>query len=156
MTTPSTQPFPRLVSEFVNPDRTLSYPWYRLLITLWQRTGGSVVSTTGSAFLNLVGSLLDAYRSSDGTRIGTVQMDNSAGGPAAVQVLGASPFIFTAPICGTLLVESGQIEFSRDSGANWYVFGLAGGATHLMAGDQVRVTWYNVAPKVVWMPGASG
>lgn len=33
--------FPKLNSPFVKEDRQIEIPWYRLLITLWNRSGGS-------------------------------------------------------------------------------------------------------------------
>jgi len=33
--------FPRLNSPFVQENRNIEIPWYRLLITIWNRTGGS-------------------------------------------------------------------------------------------------------------------
>ncbi len=33
--------FPKLDSPFVQPNRQIEIPWYRLLITLWNRSGGS-------------------------------------------------------------------------------------------------------------------
>lgn len=33
--------FPKMDSPFVQPNRHIEIPWYRLLITLWNRSGGS-------------------------------------------------------------------------------------------------------------------
>ena len=35
--------FPKLNSPFVLPNRQIEIPWYRLLITLWNRSGGAWV-----------------------------------------------------------------------------------------------------------------
>lgn len=43
------QPMPKLSSPVVNVDGTLSIPWYRLFITLWQRTGGVSGDTDSDA-----------------------------------------------------------------------------------------------------------
>lgn len=46
-------PFPQMATPFVLPDGSISIPWYRLLIALWNRTGGN----TGNAsdVLNTIG-----------------------------------------------------------------------------------------------------
>lgn len=46
--------FPKLDSPLVNPDGTVSFPWYRLFIALWNRTGQS--SGTVSVVLDTIGS----------------------------------------------------------------------------------------------------
>lgn len=56
--------FPKLDAPMVNPDGTVSIPWYRFLIALWNRTGASGGSPSISldSITNTQGSLL--YRGS--------------------------------------------------------------------------------------------
>ena len=42
---------PQLTSHLVNPDFTIGGPWYRFLISLWQRTGGAFVLFVNTIFL---------------------------------------------------------------------------------------------------------
>lgn len=151
------QPFPKLDSAIADPNGQISIPWYRLLITLWNRAGGAVPANllSATAYVSLVGTLIDVFRNSDGAKLGTVQLDVSTGGVAVAQTVGASPWTFTAPKCGTLVVDSGQVELARGLGSFWTV-GLAGGAIPVMAADRVRITYYRTTPTVAFLPCASG
>lgn len=65
----------------------------------------------------------------------------------------ASPFIFTTPAQGTLLVSGGPvtlIEYSKD-GTTWYPMGVTNGPLHLVPNDRVRITYSN-APAVTFFP----
>ena len=84
--------------------------------------------------------------------MGKLALLGQAGQPAVSQVLTVSPFVFKSTVSGTLVVESGQVELSRNSGANWFVCSLTGGAIPVLNADWVRVTWYNSAPLVTLFP----
>jgi len=57
--------FPKLNSEFVDEERKISIPWYRFLVSLWNRTGGA--GGTVSAVLDNIDSTPGAvlYRGTD-------------------------------------------------------------------------------------------
>jgi hypothetical protein len=77
------------------------------------------------------------------------------GGSAQPQVVGASPFIFTALVNGFLVVFAAKVEVSRDGGGTYYQVTLNGGAIPLNQNDKVRVTWFEAqAPTVTFFPNA--
>lgn len=134
--------FPLIDTPFVDREGLhLTRPWYQFLRGLWMKTGqaggGSVQGTI----------LAD----------GNLQVTTPVEGESA-QVIGptVSPYTFTATFQGSLLVNGAQIEFSRDSGATWYVASLTGGLFPLLTKDQIRLTWYGAnAPTVVYFPGGA-
>lgn len=74
-------------------------------------------------------------------------------GPQSVIVLQASPFTYTTPNGGSVLVSGGtvtQIKLSRD-GANFYVTGQTSGVIPVSQGDQLVVS-YSAPPTMVFFP----
>lgn len=68
-------------------------------------------------------------------------------------VLGASPYIYTAPVKGFVLLTGGtvsSVEFSRD-GTTFYTTGATSGQFVMSAADQLRIT-YSVAPNSIFVP----
>ena len=146
----SYQGMPRLDARAVNPDGTFSRAWYRLIIDQWKRNGGSFNSAPNACFVQQspvgAGAPLSVYKSYNGELIGTIALVNIPGEPAVPLVPVASPFSYVAPKDGTLVVFSGLVELSRDSGVTWYKVSLAGGALPMLIKDQARVTWYGDEP----------
>jgi hypothetical protein len=75
--------------------------------------------------------------------------------PAAVAAVtpGVSPYIYSAPVRGSLIVSGGTVSaiaFSRD-GTTFYVTGQTAGMFLLAAADQLRIT-YTVLPTVTFVP----
>ncbi len=67
--------------------------------------------------------------------------------------VGASPYIYTAPAKGFLIITGGSvsmIEFSRD-GNTFYDMGATAGSFPLAASDQLRIT-HTGAPDVAFVP----
>lgn len=84
--------------------------------------------------------------------VGNQAMGTNETSPATVAV-SASPFVFTTPAQGTLLVSGGPvtlIEYSKD-GITWYPTGAVGGPIQLVPNDQVRITYSN-APNLTFFP----
>lgn len=150
------QPFPKIDTPLADTDGTLNISWYRLLMAMWQRLGQIGGQTINAAFIRQspvgAGAPLEVVNSLTGKVIGTISLGNITPLPAVPQSCTSSPQTFTAPSAGTFVVESGQVELSRDSGATFYIFSLAGGAVPVLSGDQIRVTWYNVVPLVTLFP----
>lgn len=148
------QAFPKLSSPIVNEDGTLALPWYRLFISLWQRTGAGSQQTNTSAVLVEASpqkapiAVVDAMT---GKVFGELRFSGGGGRPVQEQIVAASPFEYSALADGTLVVDSGQVELSRD-GVKFYTCGLAGGALPMLAGDRARVTFYHQAPTVAFFP----
>lgn len=74
-------------------------------------------------------------------------------GNETVLTVGASPFVYTAGVKGSLLVSGGTVSaiaFSRD-GVTFYSTGQTAGMFPLNAQDQLRVT-YTVVPTMVFIP----
>lgn len=72
--------------------------------------------------------------------------------PATVTI-GASPYIFTTPAQGTLLVSGGPvtlIEYSKD-GTTWYPTGVTQGQIQMVPNDHVRIAYMN-APTLTFFP----
>lgn len=145
--------FPQINTPFVNPDGSLSIPWYKFLIALWQKTGGGNTPVQQSTYIKPIGGgNFAVFDATTGANLGTITTVSPSGGPAQPKVVGASPWVFVAITIGTLAVESGQVELSRDGGVTWDVFSLAGAAVPVLVGDEVRVTYYNSTPKVTFFP----
>ncbi len=73
----------------------------------------------------------------------------------AAITLGASPYVYTAPRGGRVIVNGGTVtalEFSRDGGTTYYNCGVTAGVIPLNATDFLRIT-YAVAPTVTFVPG---
>lgn len=153
--------FPRLNTPLVELESgIISRPWHRLLIELWKKVGSAFLSVANAVYIgqdpSQVGVSVSAFSATTGNKIGDLLLTNAAPAPPVPQALGASPFVFAAPKAGTLVVFSGKVELSRD-GATWYEIGLMGGAVPVLAGDQVRVTWFQAdAPTVTFFPVSVG
>jgi hypothetical protein len=150
------QGFPYLDTPFVVEDRRISIPWYRFLVALWKATGGSTPSTS-QVYFSLVGSQIIAYNSLTNAPIGALVTSGTPGGARVSVSVGASPFIYAPGSSGTLVVFSGQLEISRDSGSHWDLVGLAGGAAPMLKDDEARITYTDATykPLAVWFPDAA-
>lgn len=83
----------------------------------------------------------------------SVQFVLDAGATAAVQGGVTTPFVFSAQIAGSLQIDQGKVEVSRDSGVTYYPVSLLGGTVPVLFGDKVRLTWFStVTPTVVFFP----
>jgi hypothetical protein len=151
------QPFPRLSSEFVEPNRLISIPWHKLLITLWQRTGGSIVPASGSVSLYNTGSGIQAIDNASGTVLGFVYLASASGGPAVNVPATGTGQVYQAAVPGTLVVFGAKVELSRDGGANYFSVTLQGGALPMLVNDKARMTWFNPAtpPIMTWFPSTT-
>lgn len=148
----STNQFPHLALPLVDDSGLVARPWQRFLQNLWLRTGAGAVNNQNFVFLTLGNNGTLVVNGTGGNSPGNIEFTNVAGKAAAPVVVGASPFKFATVVAGSLGVESGQVELSRDGGVTWYVVGLAGGLLPLRAFDQVRITYYHTAPKVTFFP----
>lgn len=153
-------PFPKLGTAFVDSDGSLARPWYRLLITMWQKLGAAN-SPNPSLGVYLAqapggGTPLTAFDSVTGASLGVVETSSSVGGPAEPQVLGASPFVFVAPTSGMLAANGGSIEISRNNGVTYYPVGFTGCGLRVLMLDRVRITYRDAAnaPTVTFFPGS--
>ena len=76
-----------------------------------------------------------------------------ASAPLTVSV-GASPFVYSAPFDGNVIVSGGGVsdmEFSRDSGATFTSVGVFYSPFYMRGGDQFRVTYIG-APTMLFIP----
>lgn len=151
------QPIPRLGTPLVNSDGTPSIPWYRFLITLWQRAGSgnqNIDTQTAVVLQDNGDGTFEAYNAVTGADLGTLSPSSAGGGPAQPQTVGASPWTFTASVVGGfLVVYAAQVELSRDSGVTWYTVTLNGGAVPMAKNDRARLTWYTTqAPTATFFP----
>jgi len=151
MSNVSQQPFPRLGTAFVDEQRMLAKPWYRLLITLWQRTGANL-PIGGTVILNNTPGGIQALDAGTGALLGYVPLTAAVGGPPVVLAPAVSPFGYQATAPGTLVVTGAQVELRR--GAIYYIVSPAGGAIPMLINDIVRLTWYNPAqlPTATFFP----
>lgn len=146
---------PQVVQPLVLPDGTITQPWLRLLISLVTKTGAGVNAPTTVFLTSVANGVISAFSAGTNGLIGTLFTDSQflakVGLPARELAPAISPFVYAAVSRGSLVVESGQVEFSRDNGVTWYIAGLTGGMIPMLNKDQVRVTWYNAIPKITWM-----
>lgn len=69
-------------------------------------------------------------------------------------VVGASPFSYTAPRQGMLLMSGGTVSLIQyGRGGTMFTMGVLAGPVGVMAGDVVRIT-YAVAPTLTFLPNA--
>src|SRR5258706_14685811 len=150
------QGIPRLDSPVIDLGTGYWVPsWYRFIIILWQKEGGSFTTLQGATVLQNNGGVLSALNALSGQWNGTIGTSASPGGAAVPQTRGASPFVFTATRSGSLVVFAAEAELSRDNGVTYYAVTLTGGAIPVLNGDKVRVTWFTaVAPKVTFFPNS--
>lgn len=148
----ATQPFPQLSTPLVNPDGRVASAWQQLFINLWLRVGGGVGAATSQFVFvtqNGTSSSVNANGPGAGT-LGRIELIGQPGLPAVPIVVGASPFVIKVAAAGSVGVESGQVEFSRDAGMTWFIVGTAGGLLPVRTNDQIRVTYFRVAPTVTF------
>ena len=153
MSNPGQSPpgFPQLGADFVDDEKKITFPWYRLLIALWQLAGGSQIPIFQAVFFKQISQgVINAYDTSLGGLIGTLRLKNQPGATEVLQTLVASPFIFSAPGDGFFTAFSCEIELARSSG--FYKVSLNGGAVPMTKDDQVRLTWLGPTPVAVWWP----
>lgn len=111
--------------------------WWRFWQVLWRRTGGHT-GIDGAAL---------TQASSDQAMLLIASQPKPKGAPPRpiVITIGASPYLYTAPFAGWVVINGGtvsSITFSRD-GATFFT--VPGGVVPVAQGDQVIVT-YSVAP----------
>ena len=148
------QGLPQPEAQLVNPDTgELHWVWYRFLANLWKQTGGSVVPVASGLTLRQVASGIIALSLQTGQTIATVLTSITKGPAAQGQTPGTSPWLFAAPVPGTLIVSSAGVAIGRNG--VFYSVGLVGGALPLLAGDTAQVSWTShTPPTVTWLPSA--
>lgn len=148
-----TAAFPQLGTEFVDQNREITIPWYRLLIQLWRLAGGSQIPIAQAVFFLLIAPGEIEAVSVDSGPVGLLQLQNQPGETAVPQALGSSPTVFSTAVTGMLSVFAGRSDLSRDAGANYYPISLTGAAIPMLKGDQVKISWVGAnKPTVVWWP----
>lgn len=143
-------PFPKLNTPLIDETGNPSIPWYRTLIDMWKKLGGSSSNTPDMVFFQQINGSIFAFDSASGDPLG--QIPSLIAGPAQPQILGTSPFVFTATVAGTLVIDSGKVEISRNNGVTWYQCSLQGGAIPMLIADKVRITWFQQTPVVAFLP----
>lgn len=85
----------------------------------------------------------------------SVQFVLDAGGTPAAGAVASSPFVYSPIIAGTLQVNQGEVEVSRDGGVNYFLVSLTGGSVPLLFGDSARITWFStIVPTAEFFPAA--
>lgn len=77
---------------------------------------------------------------------------NIARSPAS-QTAGASPFVYTAPANGIVIVSGGTVslvQYGRQGTLT--ALGLTSGTFPIVQGDTVTVTWVVTAPTITFIP----
>lgn len=156
LTHQSFQPIFRLDARITNPDGTPSVPFYRMLTNMWNAIGlnGQPWTQVGNVSVANPNSLV--VNDVNGETVATIPIPVQTGltpEPAEPQSPNTSPFEFTAPVIGTLVVFAGAVEISRDAGATFYMVTLTGGAIPMLPDDQVKVSWdSSTKPTIIWLP----
>lgn len=153
-----TSGIPNPFVPMVNADGTPQQVWFRFLNNLWNKLGKGFSTNGDAVFLASAsggGLPVTMYDAVTGQVLGQVETTPVNPGPAEPQVLVVSPFEYVAVKVGTLIVFSGEVEISRDSGLTWYKVGLSGGALPLLVTDLARVSWFGpVVPEVTFLPSS--
>lgn len=143
---------PQLNAPFVDPTSGLVRdPWVRFLVNQFVKNGGNAGTIQSSVYLQSGTSGITAYQAGSASSLGIVQTIGQKGQPVELLADGTSPKVFLAVVQGTLVVDSGKIELSRD-GETFYTIGLAGGAIPLLVGDSARITWFTAPPVLAFFP----
>jgi hypothetical protein len=145
------QPFLKLDSPIIDDRGLASLPHYRLLLTLWQRSGAASSPITGAAYLRVEpNGTISVVSVTTGQVLGTLTL-SGPGLPEQALSPTTSPFTYKATGSGFIVANEGRLEIQR-SGA-WYVVSPAGGSVTLRQNDSIRVTWFSsTVPQVVWFP----
>lgn len=145
---------PRLDAPLVElTTGNITRPWQRLLISLFNKTGGSTSQLTTVVYLQADSHGIGVYNALTGQFLGYLVLENNDGGPAQVLVPGASPFVYTPGASGLLTVAGGELELSR-AGSPFGLVGLQGGGLRLLGKDSARVTWFgpDAPTPIIWYP----
>ena len=144
---------PRLDTQFVDPlTGMIQQPWYRLLIDLWRKNASSLFPITESVYflLNSNGAV-GCYRVDDNALLGFLFFSGGTPPPPQPVPPSGSGFVYQAQTVGTLIVDSGMVELSRD-GSTWYIVSRVGGAIPMQVGDFSRVSWFEAPPTITFFP----
>jgi hypothetical protein len=124
---------PAPASPMVDPATGIVSPaWWAWMRSMWTRTGGG----TGSTMSALAG--LVANQSAPGVPV----------------TLGASPFVYTAPSHGQIMISGGgvvRLEITAN-GSTWFNTGAYYGAFPLASGSQARLTYVGTPPGMTFIP----
>lgn len=143
--------FPQLDSHFVDEERNILYPWYRLLVALWQLTGSGLVPIFQAVFFKQISPQeIEVFATSPNSTVGFMRLKDQPGASAVALTPVVSPFLFTAPGDGTFVAFSCEIDLSR--GVTTAKVSLTGGAVPMMKDDVVTLTWLGPAPAGTWFP----
>lgn len=148
----SFQDFPRLGTRFVDPENgLLAAAWYRLLITLWRRTGNAFPITQQAIILqrDSTSGEIQVVETTTGTVLGILNFSGATGGPPQNVAIGTSPSTVAMPKSGMLIASTGQSEISRDAGATFYVVSLTGGPIPVIMDDIIRMTWFSTTKPIL-------
>lgn len=149
------QPMPKLDSKFVDERGIIQISWFRLLLTLWTKSGAGDAPNPFAVVFEAqddVGTLpLNIFQATTGEFLGTVRSPTVPGQPAEPLNPNLNPFVFQAPREGLIYVTGGELEYSRD-GQTWYLISLTTGNIQVQCLDFVRVTWTGPLPTVVFFP----
>ena len=141
---------PQAGSPFTDPaNGVITPPWFRLLTGFFTKLGGGAPSASAVYFQEINGEVF-AYNAGTQEEIGPVGV--GSGEPGVVQVLGASPFSFTATGAGTLLADGGTVTITRGGSTFPTNSASAGGAFPLLPSDTATISWSGGAPNVTWLP----
>lgn len=154
---PQYQPMPKLDSVLIDSGGRITIPWYRFLISVYGKLfppGVSIqtpITTFGNFLAQLVANLPAALPGALPAAL-PAAFAGLAGGAEQVQILGASPFVFHAPIVGVFTSFGAEVELARSG--TFHQVSLTGGSFWLMKGDQLRLTWMNAGspPSAIWWP----
>lgn len=87
----------------------------------------------------------------------SVQFVLDPGGTPSASAPSTSPFLFVPSIAGTLQINQGEVEVSRNGGVTYYTVSLTGGSIPLLFGDQVRISWFSTTiPTAEFFPAEAG
>ena len=140
---------PKLESPLIGEDGQISIPWYRLIIQMFKMAGGNTPLQNSAYLVVNDNGGIDIYSAANAEFIGSLPVVNVPGDPGiAINVGANSPFIYTAPKDGTLVVFGAAVAISRGGGA-FVNATLTGGPIPLLIDDVAQITWYGQGPPVV-------
>lgn len=134
---------PSMASPLAGPDGGIAVNWYRALLALFNRTGGT--SGINGAQLSIDDDSAQLFNA-----MSLPVHGDSAPLPMGITP-GPSPFAYQAPFRGFVNVEGGtvsDVSWSRDGGVTY--ISISGGLTPVFTGDLVQIT-YSAAPTITMM-----
>lgn len=144
--------FPSTGFPFVDKTGRLTQQARQFFVAIYNRAGGSTTSATANETGNSSVAFSVARATTPAQAVPLEQYRSQAGQAPSSVAIGASPWTYTAPGNGSLIISGGTVsEIEIQRGGVAIVTGLTSGMFPLKANDGVIVLFSSV-PQATWLP----